>query len=51
MAKNTTLYTPDGRKYVTDDKAEVTRLVAYGYTTKAPKKSAPSKPADDASKS
>lgn len=38
--KTTTLYSPDGRKYATSDRAEVTRLKAHGYSEKAPKKTA-----------
>lgn len=39
MAKEQTLYDPEGRKYVTADPTEATRLVrGYGYTDKAPTK-------------
>jgi hypothetical protein len=32
-----TLYAPDGRRYVTSDQAEITRLKsAYGYTDQKP---------------
>jgi hypothetical protein len=40
-AKTFTLYSPEGEKYDTSDRAEVTRLKARGYTDSAPKKSAP----------
>lgn len=50
MAKSdtTVLYTPDGRKYETTDKAEVTRLRARGYTSQPPKprQTAPAKTTD-----
>ena len=38
MADKFTLYSPDGRKYVTSDPAEATQLrMASGYSDKAPK--------------
>ena len=42
MADKFTLYSPDGRKYVTSDLAEATQLrMASGYSDKAPKGKAP----------
>jgi hypothetical protein len=38
MAKGTTLYTPDGRSYVTSDPTEITRLKAQGYSETDPNK-------------
>lgn len=35
--ETTTLYHPDGRKYVATGATEVTRLKAQGYSEKAPK--------------
>lgn len=47
--KKTTLYTPDGRKYVTSDRVEITRLKAHGYSETAPKKSQADAPATSTS--
>lgn len=41
MSKSTTLYSPDGVKYATSSRAEVTRLKARGYSETPPKKAAP----------
>ena len=39
--KTITLYSPSGEKYETRSRTEATNLKARGYTTEAPKKSAP----------
>lgn len=50
MAKRTTLYHPDGRKYETGDQAEVVQLKALGYTDRPPKKAEPVAPKSTDSK-
>lgn len=48
MPKETTLYTADGRSYVTSDPTEITRLKARGYTDVDPNaKASPAAKADD----
>jgi hypothetical protein len=41
MADTITLTSPEGEKYETSNRAEITRLKAHGYTEEAPKKPAP----------
>lgn len=36
MSKSTVLYSPKGEKYETSNRAEITRLVAAGYSEKRP---------------
>lgn len=43
MATTVTLYSPDGDKYETRSRVEVTRLKARGYTETAPKQQNTSK--------